>query len=207
MASFSNIRKKVIQKLRENEIPFRVALPEVEKVILRPKKEVTDRVLCLYALIGLSMDNVNRVALKDWLIDEGVYGSLEIGEKQLFEIPRREYPRNKKMELSWLRESMFLLIWAGDYVKEELSLPREQVDIEKYLKFIPPEVPSIKFEKEFEYRSIEEIHFQVDLNYCLHSIIREDKIKEIDNSVLLERRRALEWLVSNDNWCEVSLDT
>ena len=62
-------------------------------------------------------------------------------------------------------------------------------------------------------RSAEEILSALDISYCLHWAIRDAALTcspapaKLTGYVIVERRRALEWLVSEEGWDELTLDT
>jgi hypothetical protein len=62
-------------------------------------------------------------------------------------------------------------------------------------------------------RSEAEILEALDLTYCLHWALVDEELwqkpkdHDVSGYVIVERRRALEWLVANDQWDEISLDT
>jgi hypothetical protein len=62
-------------------------------------------------------------------------------------------------------------------------------------------------------RSPEDLIAACDLAYCLHwaivqrSLDGQRAIGKVPPYVIMERRRALEWILSREHWDEVSLDT
>jgi hypothetical protein len=62
-------------------------------------------------------------------------------------------------------------------------------------------------------RDVSEIAEEADYGYCLHWAMRDaalrkrGRISRIEEYVVAERRRALEWLIGCESWFEVSLDT
>jgi len=62
-------------------------------------------------------------------------------------------------------------------------------------------------------RKTEEVVTACDLAYCLHWAVRQAEIAgkptpaRLKSYVVIERRRALEWLLGNDAWDAISLDT
>jgi hypothetical protein len=64
-----------------------------------------------------------------------------------------------------------------------------------------------------QFRRTEEIVAACDLGYCLHWAIRQAEIErkpppaQLKTYVVVERRRALDWLLSNESWETISLDT
>ncbi len=62
-------------------------------------------------------------------------------------------------------------------------------------------------------KSVSEIAKALDLAYCLHWSIRDAEIhgreipRVLSPNVIIQRRKALEWMFSEENWDEVTLDT
>ena len=62
-------------------------------------------------------------------------------------------------------------------------------------------------------RSIDQIVSACDLAYCLHWAVADANLRSkpipghVDAHIIVERRRALEWMLSSDDWDDVSLDT
>ncbi len=62
-------------------------------------------------------------------------------------------------------------------------------------------------------RSDDQIVSAADLAYCLHWAIRQSELEgkrppgKVPPYVVVERRRALEWLLSDEDWDDVPLDT
>lgn len=62
-------------------------------------------------------------------------------------------------------------------------------------------------------RPIESILSELDLAYCLNWALRELSIRgrrilgPVKSHIVLERRTALEWIVSDEDWEEITLDT
>jgi hypothetical protein len=62
-------------------------------------------------------------------------------------------------------------------------------------------------------RPTTEIAAAADLAYCLHWAVRDARLNDrrapsgLEELEVMERRRALDWLLGNDDWYSVSLDT
>jgi hypothetical protein len=81
-------------------------------------------------------------------------------------------------------------------------------------------LPDLKSDKSSEpfrnaaaLRPISEIVAACDLAYCLHWAIHDAQLKgtkvagKVEAYVILERRRALEWLLTDECWEDLTLDT
>ncbi len=72
---------------------------------------------------------------------------------------------------------------------------------------------SAEFRNRVNPRSVAEVVVVCDLAYCLHWAIRQSELRRerlpgnLKPYVVLERRRALEWLLSQEAWDEVPLHT
>ncbi len=210
----SLIRNKVHEILRNQEIPVNPNLPDLEKElkIFKTPQDIALRIIHLYSLIGITMPKVEIEKIKKWLEVEGVFDSLENEEKRIF----IETPQSNKLKknLSWLKESLYTLIWAIKGVSE-LPFPNILCNLDSIFNKIPPKVPVNQFMKETNIRNKEEILFQTDLHYNLHWALKESKLSgndkglllKINGDIVIERRKALEWIVSKSLWNEIVLDT
>lgn len=70
-----------------------------------------------------------------------------------------------------------------------------------------------KITKVAQLRGPDEVLPQMDLYYCLHWALRDAELTNqspklsLQSRVIVERRLALEWYVSDFDWDKVSLDT
>lgn len=209
----NNIRKNTIKRLKDHDIDVNIILPDIDINSLRNAKDIGIRIMQLYALIGVSVPKVDPLKIKSFLEKEKAYNSLEGKEKQLFEGHEDSISR---IDLSWMRESLYALCWAANIIGE-FSFPDRQINgelMEKILKLIPPGVSSDDFLKNLSLRSKEVIYAEADFYYCLDwsaasygdKVVAPGRVN-VDHGVVLERRRALEWLIGNDSWWKVSMDT
>ncbi len=209
----ASVRIRVLEELQRRGIETNASLPEIEPGELRPPREVASRIIQLYGLIGLSMEEVDQAGVRDWLMEVGVFDSLEDNEKKLFEISQEGYSRQQLVDLSWMRESLYALGWSGLLIPD-LHFPNTECSLQKLFPKIPPEVSVRRFVRSFRLRDPNEILYEADLHYCLHWALREsDRTGEPRNrynvilDVVIERRRAFEWLVSTESWGEILLNT
>jgi hypothetical protein len=72
---------------------------------------------------------------------------------------------------------------------------------------------SSELRRKAQLRPRDELVAACDLAYCLHWVIRQAEIEgkkppsDLKSYVIVERRRALEWLLSKESWDAISLDT
>jgi hypothetical protein len=209
---FGIIRERVVQELRERGIPTNPDLPRRGPCLMRQPRKVAERIVQLFTLSGI-WEDLHPGKLRDWLIKDGLFDSLEEGEHELFEKGLQDQLTEQELiDLSWMGESMFVLAWSGGIV-EEMPFPHEVSSRLVVYGKIPPMVPVPDFIESFRLRPTHEILYQADFHYAIHWAIVQGELNNdrsieefVERSTVIERRIALEWLVSHDSWYEFCLD-
>lgn len=179
-------------------------LPDPVKM-LRSSTQVAHRLMCLYALTGLS-EGIAGTELLPWLEAEGAASELLTEEVDLFR--NRRLSKRQTNALSWKSESMATLAWAGKVLDGSLLPPKEMTHWDRFFPRIPPAVSVASFLDGFSLRATSEVCLQVDIHYLTHAAIRHEAHRVFNICIVEERRMALEWLVDpNRPWNEISLDT
>lgn len=167
------------------------------------------RLVILYSLTGLAHE-ADAKALRQWLVENGLYEELLPSERPFFERP---LSRQEEIDLSWRQEALLTLAWSGRLV-EDLPLPFDEGNLGPIFARIPPEVHMSTFLSSFALRHEEELCYQADLHYCLHWALRHPESWDASTGLrpridsVIERRHALEWLIgAADSWGDVPLDT
>lgn len=183
------------------------ALPLLDDLtIRRSKDEVVDRVFAIHCL-GASSFGFDRQKALAWLEREG---SLEV-----LTSTEREFLSGSQMNPTPFMEQiegMWALCWSLNVVPDlDFSKPCSD-DFVKLLPDLKKDEAGAAFRGKASLRDSEEVVAKCDLAYCLHwgvvhaGLTRKLK-KAIKPYVIVERRRALEWLLSEESWDEVPLDT
>ena len=204
------VRAEVLTHLKLKDIPTNEALPTIDKWVFKSSVEVAERIVSLYALTGLAHE-ADPISLKEWLSEGQLYSEIPDSEKAYFE---KTLSSKDIVDLSWKQEALFAVCWSGSLVRE-MGLPHSECNLNKVFPQIPPEVEISDFLKTFNLRGEQQIAFQTDLHYCLHWILRHPECwgtsewpSRLNKDVLIERRRALEWITkSSIKWEDVALDT
>jgi len=204
----SNIREKSIVIVRNMGLEPNEKLPYLDVSLeLRTKDEVVFRALCLNGLLAASC-GFNKSKTIEWLKRENIYEYLSLKEKLFFESDIGDVSVIKSQV-----EGLWMLVWALSFFNKMdfgnicggnlvYMLPKLNI-MENY----------VGFYKAAKLRSHIEVLEALDISYLLHSALIQaelDGVKTPDRIkyyVIYERRRALEWLVSNEDWDEVNLDT
>ena len=206
------IREASRARLADEGVPTRDALPLFGRAVApRSSGQVADRVVALYALVGLAHD-ADPGKLIRWLEGARCDKALTGEERGLFQKERVSHDEEKR--LSWLQEALYLLMWAGSLVGE-LRPAQGECDLDALLPLIPPEVSVADFRRSVAIRPPSELLVEADYLYQLHWAIRhpevwhrEEEHQKFSRDVVIERRRAIEWSLNRRlAWWDISLDT
>lgn len=186
-------------------------LPILERSGPRPQTDLIGRSLALNAIIDLNF-NVKTKVVKEWLTKHEVVPFLTTHESSLLELGNDAISERNKNNLAWSLDALWALMWAGQLIEEldfESPIPDEMYDLCPHVS--EDEGPG-KFANKMQIRSFDEIYRELDLYYRLHWYAFQNQIRDeigtFDLSRFIERRRALEWLLSPDlNWDSVPLNT
>lgn len=176
---------------------------------IRPLELTLSRLLTLSAVTAVSY-GYTREDCFYWLQQEDLICSLSQIEKTYLDSKPfliEDY------SFRWGVEALWTLTWCCGY-HNSLDFSKVCGDI---LIDLLPDLnkleSSIKFRRNARMKSVSEIAKALDLAYCLHWSIRDAEIhgreipRVLSPNVIIQRRKALEWMFSEENWDEVTLDT
>ena len=204
------IREKSMKAAQALGYPANESLPlldEVEQV--RGVSESIGRLLCLYAIVATSYGFPKEKA-KKWLVREELDGFLSKSEEAYLEVPSNGGgdPSNQ-----WKVESLWALAWClGIHPTLDFSDSCSDSFIQM-LPDIAKDTATGSFRSGLQLRDKAEIAAKTDLAYCLHWAVRDAEIAgqkipgKVPGNVVVGRRRALEWMIGQDPWDEVTMDT
>jgi hypothetical protein len=170
--------------------------------------EAKERLLVLYAVVSFSY-GLGREDAINWLKQEGLFDDLAPSELVFL---TGQTTRAQKNSMQWRVEGIWALAWAVS-IHETLDFSDSCSD--SFIAMLPDlkRGESSRSLSNLRMRNFEDIVAKCDLAYCLHWGAREAELsgnpipRAVPINVILERRRALEWLVSDQDWDEVNLDT
>lgn len=173
----------------------------------RSVDEVTRRMLSIHAA-GAMAHGMERSETISWLEREGLTDALTDHES-------RYVLRGSGDSLRFIVqvEGLWALAWAMSMV-DVLDFSRDCAD--DFVRMLPDLTkaePSAGFRAGLRPRPIEDVVAAYDLAYCLHWAVRESRLSDqwragnLQPYVVIERRRALEWLLCTDDWDETPMDT
>lgn len=214
---FIAIREQSVRRLRRWKLSDPGSLPlhgESDFEWVRETAAVADRCHAIAAALAL----VHRapVATVRAAIDEhGLERSLGARERELLRVLEGGAETDAGelqqvlVDISWREEALYALLWVLGLVEDlppDRMCPKDPV----YERLAPGLHPG-NARGDLRMRPLSEIAAMLDLYYCLHWHARKAQYHgdiwddEIAPGVVLERRRALEWLFQDEQWEDVDL--
>ena len=118
-----------------------------------------------------------------------------------------------RIQFAWQYECLGVMLWALGY-SAELGRPDRIVDVRRIVSIMKEKAP-IRLREEARLRSISELLDEADLIYRYHWACVDARVngapppRGLDCGVVLERHRALNWLIGYQGqaWDDVTTDT
>lgn len=216
-----NRRKATLKKLNSLGIDHCEGLPLIgDYRLYKSKTQICKRFIASLFSSLLACDYMQD---RDFYKTDGK----KITEQAIEEFGLKNYlfPDEKKVlgecddrvavNVSWTVECSYSLAWAlGLISTEEMETPCNHPDSHDLFKFVQPFHDFEDFKASCNLRQPSEIMDMLDLYYNYHWACVDNRINsntncgELNEEVVMERRKALEWLICNDkNWDSISLDT
>ena len=136
---------------------------------------------------------------------------MELNEKER-RILEGDYSRQDVIDMDWAYEAYWALCWCLGLV-DDISNASELCDCKKATDLVIDSSSFEEFKNKCRLRSINEILDMEDLYYRMHWTINESKvntkvsIEKMDVSNVIERRRALEWVLQEEkDWYKLNLN-
>ncbi len=140
----------------------------------------------------------------------GVKDDINEKEKRVIE---GKYSNQDLIDLDWEYEDYWALVWALGLI-DDITDATDICDCDQAVHLALSCKNLEEFKRSCNLRDVSDILDMLDLYYRYHwavvekQINPETKIGNLDSSVVIERRRALEWLFSEEeDWYHISLDT
>lgn len=208
MIDLAAIRVQSLEIARELDYPVNESLPLLDHpTIARSPDNIVDRLLAMLCVAACAYGFDNQKAA-DWL-------SRESKEDLLTDTERRYLTSKIGDRRSFMMqiEGMWALAWSINAVPTlDFGKPCAQ-DFVSRLPDLKGDKSSRPFRGDAELRPASEIVAACDLAYRLHWAIVDAQLTgrkipgKVEAYVIVERRRALEWLLTDECWDDVSLDT
>ena len=185
-----------------------------DNVTLRSKEEICKRALACFQVIQIACDigkgnyDEGLVYFKPELEKLGLIDELNSKEKRIID---GTYSQQDAIDMDWAYEAYWALCWALGLVKD-ISDAGEICDCNKAIGFAL-ECKSVEdFAKKCKLRDKEDILDMLDLYFRYNWAVNDAKVNpnasigKLNPSIVIERRRGLEWLVSDEaDWYDIEM--
>lgn len=209
----SNNRIKAMGIACFEQLPM---LETADEVSLKSLDDICKRAIaCLLSTqVGCDIENddyeESKELMPQFLEKFGVSDCLNAKEKRLFD---GSYSMQDAIDVVWTYEAYWSLVWALGLIGD-ISDASDICDCQKAIRLVGDCDSFEDFKKQCKMRDTEEILDMLDLYYrydwaCTDKRINPDvPIGNLNPEIVTERRRGLEWLISEeDDWFEISMDT
>ena len=188
-------------------------LPILERAKdMRSNEELIDRALILNALINIYFEAPIPI-IKDWIEQHGLAPALSEYEKKVLDRDSKDLSEQERINIHWYIEALWALMWAGNMI-DDLPIDRH---VEDYQVELCPNLEKgeddSKFRQNMRIRTKEEVFKKLDLYFRTHWYTRNGVLNKcptgkMNDGVIMERRKALEWVIDNTlDWDNIPLNT
>jgi hypothetical protein len=204
-------RSRSIAQLKAENVPVNEWLPLIESeedVKAKSTTEIALRAVTLM-LVALKAEGLESHHIETGIRKFDLANSFTPSEETFINDPSPN--AEQKAVLSWRYEAAYVLFWALGYA-EELTSPRAPCNPAPLLKLLQ-ERDRDELIARAKLRPLAEILDQADLIYRYSWALVSTQIKGdaaiagLNHDVAMERHHALNWLVQDEAWDDISLDT
>ena len=211
MSVFKNARDESVLALARMGLSISRSLPTLElQNPTRDLSEISTRMLGLYGVIVLSFSgNQGLGPIRAWIAREQLGESLSPTETDFI-----SGNASLLVSMRWRIEGLYALSWACGKIGCSI-LDFVPDDFVAVFPSIPKSEPTSSFRERLKLKDYEQIIFALDLLYCLDSAMTDLHLRSeappprapLVLDEVKQRRRALEWLFSKEDWDDIELDT
>ncbi len=200
-----SIKAESIAKLRQWGIPYIEHLPTLEEVSeLSPQTvaAVARRAMVVSHIIVIGYGG-SASELMNAIKEFGLVSHASAHELDM--LGRKKHTKQERIDATWMTECMQSFAWCLGLADLD---HRKFCDDDLVDRFPAPYEDPSAFIASATLRPFEEIYRQADLHYRLHWAARGARDATLSESLIRERRKALDWVIGvGTDWDEVPDDT
>ncbi|MEM1356081.1 MAG: DUF4272 domain-containing protein [Planctomycetota bacterium] len=210
MTDLKNIRRQSQNQAKAIGCVTNDHLPLLEWPLSpRVLNDIADRLFCVLSIVACSYGFPKPKAWS-WLVREHLEPSLTPNEMAYLKAAPDQQPDTA---LQWRVEALWALAWCVG-VHDTLDFTKTCSD--SFVTMLPDlaqDESTERLRSRMARRDMTEILQSADLAYCLHWSVRDAQIKKrpvpsnLQAQILQQRRHTLDWVLGEEEWDKVSLDT
>lgn len=187
-------------------------LPVLDRSTPRAQAELVQRALILNALVNIAFGAPTRI-IQRWIEANGLAAHLTPKERVLLRRQREDLSEQEVTDLKWSLEALWALMWAGG-LTPDLSIDTYIPDtMASLLPDLEKNEDGTKLTRTMRLRPSGELFQMLDLYFRAHWYTEDGRINgydmgSISGDVVMERRKALEWLMdAASDWDDIAMNT
>lgn len=210
-ATFQQIKADNNKEIERRGYTVNPHLPFLEAPRLRELSEVHERMAILHGLLQISFGAPTEL-IKGWIEENNLAEGLTEWETSVLDRDEEDVDSAEKNQLRWYIECLWTLMWCLGMV-EDLDERNWCGDV---MASLLPDLQAgdsdEKITSETKTRSLIDLISKLDYYYRLHWYCVEERLNgrtaKINEGLVYERRKALEWLLCEDyGWDDVEMGT
>lgn len=198
------LRESSLQKIKALGLIINSELPLLEtQILVRSEEDIIRRALALHGVVANSFGFKKAY---HWLEENRLKKFLSSNEVTFL----KKHKNPSSFQCGF--EGLYVFAWLLGHLEDFDLLSRCPDTLVGLYPNLKVGEPSNKFSLESSLIKSDKIIEQLDLAYCLHWSLVHNRLKGNLSplpalSMLAERRKVLEWVCSDDDWDDISLDT
>ncbi|WP_413512834.1 DUF4272 domain-containing protein [Myroides odoratus] len=186
-------------------------LPIMEDPNLRSQEELIGRMSVMNALINISFD-APVATVQQWIEDNQLTVYLSDWEREILGKTQADLDQYEINTLRWYLEGLWALMWATQMIPDLDETQWNEESMASMLPNLEEGEDNAILNQIKTMHTAEELYTMLDYYFRLHWYCVDERLQEkeavINEGIVYERRRALEWLLDgNSNWDEIEMGT
>ena len=205
------IKESNIEQISKKNYRYIDWLPILEQPNLRSQEELIGRMSVMNALINISFDAPVEI-VNQWIENQKLTNHLSGWEKEILTKTQDNLDQYEINTLRWYLEGLWALMWAAKMIPLLDETQWNEESMAEMLPNLEEGEDNSRLTQITTCRSTEDIYTMLDFYYRLHWYCVDERLKEeeaaINEGLVYERRRALEWLIDKESdWDAIEMGT
>lgn len=205
------IKEANIARIAKKNYRYIDWLPILENPNLRSQDELIGRMSVMNALINISFEAPVEI-IKQWIEANQLTAHLSDWEKEILTKTQADLDQYEINTLRWYLEALWALMWATKMIPHLDETQWNEESMASMLPNLEEGEDNHRLQEVTTMHTTEDIYSMLDFYYRLHWYCVDERLKGqeavINEGLVYERRRALEWLINKEtDWDEIEMGT
>ncbi|MDR0223483.1 MAG: DUF4272 domain-containing protein [Myroides odoratus] len=205
------IKEANIARIAKKNYRYIDWLPILENPNLRSQDELIGRMSVMNALINISFEAPVEI-IKQWIEANQLTAHLSDWEKEILTKTQADLDQYEINTLRWYLEALWALMWATKMIPHLDETQWNEESMASMLPNLEEGEDNHRFQEVTTMHTTEDIYTMLDFYYRLHWYCVDERLKGqeavINEGLVYERRRALEWLINKEtDWDDIEMGT